>query len=92
VSIFIIVRREKPLSFKKINPIEAVVAPAFSNLEVGGELTDNLHPGVISVIDHLDSIFVLRWLAQALEHFQEYTYVVSLGNPIPIWIDLETPS
>ncbi len=43
------------------------------------------------MIDHLDPVLILGGFTQALEHLEEYAYVVALGDPVPIGIHLQSP-
>ena len=49
------------LSIKKVDSIESVIAPTFTNLKLRSKLPDNLCPG-ISMVDHLDSVLILLGL------------------------------
>lgn len=80
------------LSVQKVDPVEAIVSPAFANLELRGKLSHNLGTRV-SVVDHFDPVLVLLCLrvGKALEHLEEYTDVVAFGNTVTVWIHFESP-
>lgn len=78
---------------KQVNPVEAIVTPAFPYLKLRCKLTNNL--GTWSaMVDHLNSVLVLLGLLlwQSLQHFQEHTYVIALGNAIAVWVYFQSPS
>jgi len=45
------------------------------------------------MVDHFDTVLVLLRLLlwKSFQHFKEDADVVSLGNPISIWIHLQSP-
>lgn len=88
----VVVLVEVALAVQQVYPVEAVVAPAFADLELRCELADHLSAGR-AVVDHLDSVLVLLGVGvgQALEHLQEDADVVAFGDAVSVWIDLESP-
>ena len=54
--------RQEPLPFQEVNPVESVIAPAFTHFEIGWELSDYLQALWITVVKHFNSVLVFRCL------------------------------
>ncbi len=97
-------RVQVALRGQEIKPEEPIVAPAFADLEVRGELSnDVLRVGgghgcsvitgtqTVGLVNHFDSVFVLGCPGKPSAEFQEHGEIVSSDNSVAIWIDFQSP-
>ena len=80
-------------SSKSSSQINKVSSPAFADVEFAGELTNDIPRGVVGgEMNHFDSIFVFRRLAQARGQLEEHGQVVSPDHPIAVRVDFQSPT
>ena len=101
------ISRQVAISFKQLDSIESVVAPAFPHFKLASKFTNNFLVAITLLRDHFNSVLIFlglvllgllidklgRWRNDwALVHLQEHRYIISVGSrAISVRINFQTP-